>query len=305
MKADLRREAIGTALLVVALTGVAFADPWRQGEPRGSAAPRQVQTAPATERNEPGPAFGGSPGVVHPSISETTLPRTAAALRAQGTTRAVEARGEPTLVRLGYQRMTQVQFAGDIQQVITAFTKQQISMETTGSRLFLSALEPDLSGELFVTLAGGSTLTLIVLPATGTERDLVVRVVSPVAEAATRAAETAGLTPLRLLRAMIRNTPLPGVSPAPDDGQVVYDDGALRLTRLGTWTSPALEGVILGVENLRVLWVALPLDRLAFPGLLAVHAESEALAPPPVTPEQALAAQHRTRLYLVRTAGDR
>jgi hypothetical protein len=33
--------------------------------------------------------------------------------------------------------------------------------------------------------------------------------------------------------------------------------------------------------------------------------ESEALAPPPVTPEQALAAQHRTRLYLVRTAGDR
>jgi hypothetical protein len=178
-------------------------------------------------------------------------------------------------------------------------------METTGPRLFLSALEPDLSGELFVTLAGGSTLTLIVVSATGTERDLVVRVVSPVAEAATRAAETAGLTPLRLLRAMIRNTLLPGVSPAPGDGQVVYDDGALRLTRLGTWTSPALEGVILGVENLRPLWVALPLDRLAFPGLLAVHAESESLAPPPVTAEHALAAQHRTRLYLVRTAGDR
>jgi hypothetical protein len=104
---------------------------------------------------------------------------------------------------------------------------------------------------------------------------------------------------------MIRNTPLPGVSPTPGDGQVVYDDGALRLTRFGTWTSPAFEGVILVVENLRPLWVVLPLDRLAFPGLLAVHVESEALAPPPVTPEQALAAQHRTRLYLVRSAGDR
>jgi hypothetical protein len=46
-------------------------------------------------------------------------------------------------------------------------------------------------------------------------------------------------------------------------------------------------------------------DRLAFPGLLAVHAESEWLAPPPATPEQALAARHRTRLYLVRTAGER
>jgi hypothetical protein len=95
------------------------------------------------------------------------------------------------------------------------------------------------------------------------------------------------------------------VSPAQGDGQVVYDDGALRLTRLAAWTSPALEGVILGVENLRPLWVTIPLDRLAFPGLLAVHAESESLAPPPATPEQALAARHRTRLHLVRTAGDR
>ena len=85
----------------------------------------------------------------------------------------------------------------------------------------------------------------------------------------------------------------------------MYEDGALRLTRLATWTSPALEGVILGVENLRPLWVTIPLDRLAFPGLLAVHAESESLAPPPAMPEQALAARHRTRLYLVRVAGER
>jgi hypothetical protein len=304
MKADLRREAIGASLLVVVLVGVGSADPWRQGEARGLAAP-QIPTPPTGERNEPGHAFGSSAGALRPSMAETTVPGTTGVLRSRGLTRAVEARGEPIVVRLGFQRMTQVQFAGDIHQVITAITKQQISMETTGSRLFLSALEPDLSGELFVTLAGGSTLTLIVVPAIGIERDLVVRVVSPAAEASARATETAGLTPLRLLRAMIRNTPLPGVSPALGDGQIVYDDGALRLTRLGTWTSPALEGVILGVENLRSLWVALPLDRLAFPGLLAVHAESESLAPPPATPEQARSAQHRTRLFLVRTAGDR
>jgi hypothetical protein len=217
----------------------------------------------------------------------------------------VEARGEPILIRLAFQRMTQVHFSGDIQQVVTAFAKPQVSMETAGPRLFLSPLEPDLSGELFVTLAGGQTLTLVVVPATGPERDLVVRVVSPAAEAASRAAETAGLTPLRLLRAMILDVPLPGVSPTRGDGRIVYDDGALRLTLLATWTSPALEGVILAAENLRSLWVTLPLDRLAFPGLLAVHAESESLAPPPTTPEQALAAQHRTRLYLVRTPDGR
>jgi hypothetical protein len=222
-----------------------------------------------------------------------------------GVTRAIEARGEPIVIRLGHRRMTQVHFPADIQQVVTAFTKPQVSLETAGPRLFLSALDPDVSGELFVTLSTGGTLALVVVPAAPGERDLVVRVVSPAAEAAARVAETAGLSPLRLMRAMILDVPLPGVSPAPGDGRVVYEDGALRLTRLRTWTSPALEGVVLTAENLRPLWIALPLDRLAFPGLLAIHAETEQLAPPPATPEQALAARHRTRLYLVRVAEGR
>ena len=66
----------------------------------------------------------------------------------------------------------------------------------------------DLSGELFVTLAGGPTLTLIVIPAIGVDRDLAVRVVSPVADAAARATETAGLTPLRLIQALLHSCAL-------------------------------------------------------------------------------------------------
>jgi hypothetical protein len=201
--------------------------------------------------------------------------------------------------------MTQVHFPAEIQQVVTAFTKAQVSLETAGPRLFLSALDPDVSGELFVTLLTGGTLALVVVPAGTGDRDLIVRVVSPATEAAARVAETADLTPLRLMRAMILDVPLPGVSQAPGDGRIVYEDGALRLTLLRTWTSPALEGVVLAAENLRSLWITLPLDRLAFPGLLAVHAEAEQLAPPPTTPEQALAARHRTRLYLVRVAEGR
>ena len=304
MSPDRRRTAIGAGVLVVMLAGPALADPWRERALGGPAGSGQGPVSPARDRGESGAASGRSPEPFRGGLDPTLL-RTPGGPRSPGVTRAVEARGDPIVLRLGFQRMAQVQFGTDIQQVITAFTKQQVSMETVGPRLFLSALEPDLSGELFVTLAGGSTLTLIVVPAIGIERDLVVRVVSPAADAAARAAETAGLTPLRLIQAMIRNTPLPGVSLASANGDVVYDDGALRLTRLATWTSPALEGVILGVENLRSLWVTIPLDRLAFPGLLAVHAESESLAPPPATPEQALAARHRTRLYLVRTAGDR
>jgi hypothetical protein len=297
-----------TALVSALLATGAVADPWMRRSP-GNGRGQSMETSGRRPRGgaEPAAQLGHGQESAPPSVP-TFPPLTGTTFlvrRDLGATRAVEARGEPIVIRLGHRRMTQVHFASDIQQVVTAFTKSQVSLETAGPRLFLNALDPDVSGELFVTLSTGGTLALVVVPAAPGERDLVVRVVSPAAEAAARVAETAGLTPLRLMRAMILDVPLPGVSPAPGDGRVVYEDGALRLTLVRTWTSPAFEGVVLTAENLRPLWVTLPLDRLAFPGLLAVHAEAEQLAPPPATPEQALAARHRTRLYLVRMAEGR
>ena len=297
-----------TALVSALLATGAVADPWMRRSPGSGRGEAMEAGGPrARGKAEPASQLGQGQGSAPPSVPAFPQPTgtTFLARRDLGATRAIEARGEPIVIRLGHRRMTQVHFASDIQQVVTAFTKPQVSLETAGPRLFLSALDPDVSGELFVTLSTGGTLALVVVPAAPGERDLAVRVVSPAAEAAARVAETAGLTPLRLMRAMILDVPLPGVSPAPGDGRVVYEDGALRLTLLRTWTSPALEGVVLTAENLRPLWIALPLDRLAFPGLLAVHAEAEQLAPPPTTPEQALAARHRIRLYLVRGAEGR
>jgi hypothetical protein len=297
-----------TALVSALLATGAVADPWMRRLP-GSDRDQAMEAGGPRARGkaEPASQLGQGQGSAPPSVPAfpPLTGTTFLARRDLGATRAIEARGEPIVIRLGHRRMTQVHFPADIQQVVTAFTKPQVSLETTGPRLFLSALDPDVSGELFVTLSIGGTLALVVVPAAPAERDLVVRVVSPAADAAARVAETAGLTPLRLMRAMILDVPLPGVSPAPGDGRVVYEDGALRLTRLRTWTSPALEGVVLTAENLRPLWITLPLDRLAFPGLLAVHAEAEQLAPPPATPGQALAARHRTRLHLVRVAEGR
>jgi TraK protein len=301
----LSATALGSALLA---SGAA-ADPWMLRGPAAGRGPA-MEAGGLRPRGGEGPAAplgqgeANASGPVRPTAPSLTDPAFLAR-RDLGVTRAVEARGGPILIRLAPRRMTQVHFPSDIQQVVTAFTKPQVSLETAGPRLFLSALDPDVSGELFVTLSTGGTLALVIVPAGPGERDLVVRVVSPVTEATARMAETAGLTPLRLMRAMILDVPLPGVSPAPGDGRVVYEDGALRLTLLRTWTSPALEGVVLAAENLRALWIRLPLDRLAFTGLLAVHAEAEQLAPPPITPEQALAARHRTRLYLVRVAEGR
>jgi hypothetical protein len=309
MSWPVRSMMTATALVSALFATGAVADPWMRHSAtngRGHA----TEAGGLRPRGEPGlPAqLGQSQEGAPPSIPPGLPPLLGTAFPARrdlGVTRAVEARGEPIVIRLAHRRMTQVHLPSDIQQVVTAFTKPQVSLETAGPRLFLSALDPDVSGEVFVTLATGGTLALVIVPAGPGERDLVVRVVSPATEAAARVAETAGLTPLRLMRAMILDAPLPGVSLAPGNGRVVYEDGALRLTRLRTWTSPALEGVVLAAENLRPLWITLPLDRLAFPGLLAVHAEAEQLAPPPGTPEQALAARHRTRLYLVRVAEGR
>jgi hypothetical protein len=309
MTRSMVRMMSGIPLLSVLLATTAAADPWMRRSP-GNGRGQAMEVGGSRPRGgaepaaQPGQGEGSGPSSVSPAFPSLT--GTAfLARRDLGATRAVEARGEPIVIRLGHRRMTQVHFPADIQQVVTAFTKSHVSLETAGPRLFLSALEPDVSGEVFVTLSTGGTLALVIVPAVPNQRDLVVRIVSPAAEVAARVAETAGLTPLRLMRAMILDLPLPGVSPTPGDGRVVYEDGALRLTLLRTWTSPALEGVVLAAENLRPLWVTLPLDRLAFPGLLAVHAEAEQLAPPPATPEQALAARHRTRLYLVRVAEGR
>jgi hypothetical protein len=120
MTIDLWREASTAGVLVALLAGAALADPWRQGEPRGLGATRQP-TLPARERHEPGAAFGSPVGSFRPGIAESTLPRSAGAPRSPGVTRAVESRGEPIVLRLGFQRMVQVQFGADIQQVITAF----------------------------------------------------------------------------------------------------------------------------------------------------------------------------------------
>lgn len=221
-----------------------------------------------------------------------------------GAVRTVEARGAPLAVRVAVGRMTQVTFWEPIASVVTNFAKEQMSFETTGPRLYLAPLEPGLSGELFIVLTTGQPITLAVVEASE-RRDLAVQVLPPAAEAERLRRETTELTALRLLRAMLLGRPAAGITVSRGTGDVVYDDGAVRLTLDAVWRTPRLEGLILAAENLRPLWIRLPIERFVLPGLLAVHAEAETLAPPPATAEERLAARHRTRLYLVRTPDGR
>lgn len=195
--------------------------------------------------------------------------------------------------------MTQVTFWENVASVVTNFAKEQVSFETAGPRLYLAPLVPEISGELFIVLTTGQPVTLAVLE-DADHRDLAVQVLAPAAEAEQARAATAEVTALRLLRAMLLGRPAAGIAVTAGRGEVAYDDGTVRLTLAAVWRTPGLEGIVLDAENLRPLWIRLPLERLELPGLLAVHAAAEALAPPPTTPEERLAARHRTRLYLVR-----
>src|SRR5262245_4909669 len=166
------RTLLAAVLVSVLVATGAAADPWMTRE-------RAAGHAPAPEagglRSRGGsrptaPPSAGDGGVLAPA-PPTSRPLVSAS-RDLGVTRAVDARGDPIVVRLGHRRMTQVHFPADVQQVVTAFTKPQVSLETAGPRLFLSALDPDVSGEVFVTLSTGGTLALVLVPAATDERDV-------------------------------------------------------------------------------------------------------------------------------------
>lgn len=213
--------------------------------------------------------------------------------------------GQPVTVHVAVGRTTAVTFPAAITSIVTTASKETVTLETVGSRLFLSPLVADYAGEIFVILATDDQVPLLVRAVAPEQADLAVRLVpgsaagtgSPSAAADSRGA----WTPLRLMRAMILGVQEPGVTVTRSrQPLVVYNDSVLVLRTLATWTTPRYEGIVLEAENLTTQWLRLALESLHFPGLLAVHAERDSLAPRPTKPDEALAAQQTTKVYLVR-----
>lgn len=213
--------------------------------------------------------------------------------------------GQPVTVNVAVGRTTAITFPAAITSIVTTASKETLTLETVASRLFLSPLVPHYSGEIFVILANDDQVPLIARSVAADEADLAVRLVAGSAGASKRpgaSSDTGGAwTPLRLMRAMILGLQEPGItvtrSPQPS---IVYDDSVLVLRTLTTWKTPRYEGVILEAENRTDQWIRLALESLHFPGLLAVHAERESLAPRPAKPDDALAVQQKMKVYLVR-----
>lgn len=213
--------------------------------------------------------------------------------------------GQPITVNLAIGRTTAIVFPAAITSIVTTASKDTLTLETVASRLFLSPLVPDYAGEIFVILANDDQVPLLARSVAPEQADLALRIV-PGSVSGGRSpgatAESSGaLTPLRLMRAMILGVQEPGVSVTRNAQPfVAYNDSVLVLRTLATWKAPHYEGLVLEAENLTDQWLRLALESLHFPGLLAVHAERESLAPRPTKPEEALAAQQKMKVYLVR-----
>jgi hypothetical protein len=237
--------------------------------------------------------------------ADAQAPPRAAAER-HGIVRLAPWTGQPIVVNVAPGRTTAITFPAAITSIVTTAAKDQVTIETVGARLFLSPLVPSYTGEFFVILANDDQVPVVASPTDPAQADLTVRVTPGTANPPGAAGggggdKTGRWTPLRLMRSMILGIEEPGVtvtrSPEP---VVVYNDAVLVLRSVATWKTPRYEGVLLEAENLTTQWLRLALESMHFPGLLAVHAERDSLAPKPVQPEAVLAAQQRTRVYLVR-----
>lgn len=225
---------------------------------------------------------------------------------AHGIVRLVPWTGQPVAVNVAMGRTTAMTFPAPIASIITTATREMLTIETVGARLFISPLTSDYYGELFVVLTNDEQVPVIATSTELHQADLAVRVVS----GQTSGGQGGGgegrpplpyWTPLRLMRAMILGVQEPGVTVAQHPQPIeAYNDSVLRLRATATWKTPRYEGVILEAENLTTQWLRLALESLHFPGLLAVHAERDTLAPRPTNPAQALIAHQKSRVYLVR-----
>lgn len=215
-------------------------------------------------------------------------------------TRVVPWTGQPVVIGVAAGRTTAISLPAPVATVVTNATKDALSLETVGNRLYVTPLDERWSGEVFAVLSDGSEVPLVLAPAAA-EPDFVVRLVRARPPDGAAGGAAPGWSPLRLMRAMMLGERAQGVSVSADAGRtVVYDDSVLTLRVLERWRTPTFEGVVLEAENRTELWIRLALESLDFPGLLAVSADDDSLAPRPATPEARLAGRHRTRVYLVR-----
>jgi len=123
--------------------------------------------------------------------------------------------GAPITVKVAYLSPTEVKFVDEkIVSIIMGLPAESISLQNTHDSIFIQPLIPDISGDIYVVTASNKTI-LISLTSTAPQlRDRSIKIASDVTTTVERIEKInrAGLTPAGLIKAMILEEDLDGVS---------------------------------------------------------------------------------------------
>ncbi|MDA8103761.1 MAG: hypothetical protein M0Z71_00110 [Nitrospiraceae bacterium] len=133
--------------------------------------------------------------------------------------------GGAVAVKVSYLNPTEIVFADrQIAHVILGFSPESISLQNTSDTLFVQPLSENLSGDIYVVMRDGKSVIVSITPTVAELRDKSVKVFNAVDEVEKRARKFAdsALTPAGLIKAMILQRDLDGVSASPTN-QVIID----------------------------------------------------------------------------------
>ena len=147
-----------------------------------------------------------------------------------------------------------------------------IRVEHTSGHLFLTPLAPSPAEVSIIDRRGGSHLIRLVLDPPAEQR--VVLADCHEDERAGGAQDPA----IALMRDLIRGL-VPVGSTEKTTDTVMFDDGKVRMRAILVEEMPGLTGNVLWAENLTSEPLIIPLQQMAYPGLLAVSAAQDVLAP--------------------------
>ncbi len=180
--------------------------------------------------------------------------------------------GADTAVRVEVGKMVDIYMEDGISDLVRWGDPATVKVEHAAGHLFLTPLTAAPAGITILDSNGRSHRVRYVF-GEGVDDKVTI------ADCRVPAGPAAGTDPvMAAMRALMQERQPEGVV-RHNGGQVVFEDAQLRLVLLWSDEWPMVAGYVLAAENVTDAPVILPLQRITYPGLLAVAAEEDTLGP--------------------------
>lgn len=214
--------------------------------------------------------------------------------------RVIEFDGQQIIVRVTQGRTTQVELPEAVANIITGIDQNKLSLEHSKNRIFIHPII-FIEGDIFVITENNHSYPFSLVIGEESNRDVTV-VVNHAAMKAQEKLKTFRHEPSVLLRAMMMGKELEGIDIVAHHSEIIYNDGSIIIRLEKTFMTPSnLRGYVMIIENISDLDLNIPLQKIYFDGLIAIAAEREFLSRKPITPDEKMANNHISKLYMIRT----